>query len=406
MAQPSQSSRALARRIRQHINGREHAFFAVIQPGFEETAVRELREIGIESPLAMINGGAEFTSRLEGCYRVNLCSRTVTRVLMRVTTLRAKTFSQFYSRMVKIPWELYIKNGSKLSFSISSSLSRLYHTDGIESRCRSAIQARLGEYGIIHEFTDDVSGPEAQKIFIRFHENICTVSMDSSGEALYRRGRKTLVSEAPLRETTAACLLREAGLDRYEIMLDPMCGSGTFTIEALEMMLGIQPGLEREFAFQGWPAFRPAAFNHLKQSLDAGAGTEAGERSFSVITADIDPAAVDLARKNLKAAGLASYSRISTSDFTRGRIQVPDDRQCLIVLNPPYGGRLSGFNVKETYRKIGSTIRQKYSSCGYLILTPDMETERALSLTWDKKIVFSHGGTGRGAIIRHSPKTG
>ena len=376
--------KALARRVRQHVNGKEHDFFAIVQPGFEETARGELAEIGIERFRGTVVGGIGFTSRLEGGYRVNLASRTISRLLLRLTEFRADGFDRLARKTAAFPWELFLPDGAAVAFRVDSGRSRLYHEGRIEEESRKAITLRLDD----HRRTVEFAGG-GQTVFVRLDANRCQLSLDTSGGLLYRRGRKPFASEASLRETLAAAILREAGWPRdYDVLVDPMCGAGTFSREAMEMAAGGLPNADREFAFLTWPAFRPAAFEHLKRELAA----KTVHVPRRILTSDLDPAAAETARKNL------GDHPVSVRDFLDGAPPPAGGRR-LYVLNPPYGKRLRGADPRKLYRKIGEAIRRD-PGAGYAIIVPELELERALSLKRDRKILFMNGGIRVAAIIQ------
>jgi len=392
--------RALARRIKQHLVAREHRFFAVVQPGFEETARAELEEIGISPPFELSEGGVEFTARLEGCYRVNLCSRTVTRVLMRVAGFRADNFKSLERHTLDIPWELYLYKDAPVNFNVSCRHSRLYHSGAVEERARKAVAERLSHNGA--DRGDTVRGrasPVGQAVFVRLEDDVCALSLDASGAPLYRRGYKTRVTEAPLRETLAAAILREAKLEKYDTLLDLMGGSGTFSLEGAMMFQGRRPGLDRSFVFTGWPAFREAAFNHLLKRLRAEEQAKA-MTGKTVIYRDMDTRAAGAARFNFSSAGLEGVIRAEEGDFLADPVPIPPGR-AFIALNPPWGARLGGpEEARRLYRKIGETVRKHYAGCGYGIIVPGLDLEKVLGLPYDRKILFMSGGVKVGVLIR------
>jgi putative N6-adenine-specific DNA methylase len=394
MASPD---RALERRIKQHVIAREHRFFAVVQPGFEEIAGDEIREILPGRPAAVLQGGVEFSAKLEACYRVNLCSRTATRVIMRIADFKATHFTKLRRKAQALPWELYLTRGG-MRFNVTCRHSRLYHTGRIEEELAGAVTARLRDYGIealCNGAGDDVP---AQEIFARFEGDICTLSLDSSGTALYRRGYKTSAVEAPLRETTAAAILRASHSERYDMVINPMCGSGTFGIEAALVFAGRCPGVERGFAFQRWPAFHRPAYDYIIKGLAPGEANPPGER---VYCSDIDAAAVAAAKDNANRAGLGAVITVGQGDFLKGGVPLPPAGKALLVLNPPYGVRIGdAAKTAALYRRIGAAVRRGYGQCGYAIIVPGLETEKALSLRYDRKILFTHGGIKVAVIVR------
>ena len=398
------SEKGLQRRIKQHVNAQEHLFYAIVQPGFEQTARRELESIGISDIENIITGGIEFTGKLDDCYRANLCAHTISRLLMRLCSFRATRFDTFRKRIRAFPWELYLSMTSPVSFSINSHRSRLYHTGRLESESAAGIGERFEHLGMhVRMYQGDEKFRNAQVIFVRFDGDRCQISLDTSGEILYRRGYaadyQKLIAEAPLRETIAAAILLEANLHQYDILIDPMCGSGTFCIEAGALFSKRPPGIVRDFAFQHWPAFRERAFSHLKKGLAGTPAVPSASIDRKLICSDRDQRAVSLATENIKRAGLGMNIEIQKRDFLKERISLPDDKKTLIVMNPPYGTRLSQPDLKRHYRKIGNTIRASYQNCGYAIIVPGIELEKVLSLPYERKISFSHGGIGVAVLV-------
>lgn len=395
--------KALARRIRQHAAGKPHRFFAVVQPGFEELALEELRGIGVAEEFSLVEGGIEFEARLDGCYRANLCSRVVTRVLMRLDRFSATHFERLRAKIAAFPWELYFSGTAPPAFSVSCSHSRLYHTGRIEAEMRGAIGERLAHYGIDLPADEGDDARARQTVYARFENDVCETSLDSSGAPLYRRGYKTHITQAPLRETIAAALLRASGVERCNTLVDPMCGSGTFSIEAAHVWSGRCPGVERAFAFELWPAFRPAAFAHLKKTLCTEASAAQRASGKSIVCADIDPAAVESASGNALRAGVEEIVIPVQADFFASAPDAPIRESTLLMLNPPYGERIPHKNITSFYRRIGETIRTRYAACAYCVIVPGIEIEKALSLPWDRKIVFMNGGIRVAAVIKRAP---
>ncbi|MFC1671096.1 class I SAM-dependent RNA methyltransferase [Spirochaetota bacterium] len=401
MDTPINSNKSLARRVKQHVIAGKHQFFAIVQPGFEVAVKKELPEIGIDAVSEIVEGGIEFSSKLEGCYRVNLCSRTITRLLMRLMKFKISRFNKMGRRVSKFPWELYLKAGSSVSFSIKCRHSKLYHTGRIGDEFIKAISARLDEYNSSVSFIEKADGENSQVIFIRMENDICQVSIDSTGRPLYKRGHNKKVTPATLRETLASLILFEAHVSSYDILIDGMCGSGTFSMEAAEIYAGRIPSGKRDFAFMNWPSFKPAAFNYLKNKLLEKENDQIPNR---IIVNDVDKDALSVAGDNLKSTGLFNLFDIMSVDFLREEIPFPRDKKCLIVLNPPYGGRLQKKNIDKFYRQLGNIVRSKYRNCGYAIISPGLEYEKILSLRYDKKILFMNGGIKVAVIIKYAIK--
>jgi putative N6-adenine-specific DNA methylase len=397
--------RSLQRRTRQHVNAQEHRFYAVVQPGFEKTAQNELRGIGIEASSHTNEGGIEFNGRLDDCYRVNLCSRTISRLLMRLTSFKAKSFEKVKKRIQDFPWELYLCDDMPLSFSVSCHRSRLYHTGRLESEIAQRIRNRMESYGneiVFYRGPDKFT--DSQVVFGRFENDICQISLDTSGDLLYRRkygeDYRGLSFRAPLRETIASLILLESRIFDYDIVMDPMCGSGTFSIESGMIFSNRYPGLNRGFAFERWPSFRRAAYNHQLKKLFEKSISESLIHEKRIICSDINSTAIDTARENIRISGLTDHIEIRKMDFLKETIPLPGDKRTLLVLNPPYGTRLKNSSVERIYRGIGRKIRTDYNNCGYAIIVPGIEIEKALSLTYNRKVLFMNGGIRVSLLIK------
>ncbi|TAL37626.1 MAG: hypothetical protein EPN93_05580 [Spirochaetes bacterium] len=395
------TAKALARRIRQHVTGREHRLFAVVHPGFEETAAAELRELGVASTLDLTEGGVEFEGKLEDVYRVNYAAYTPTRLLMRLTVFRAEEFTRLRAKALEFPWELHLAGGAPLSFSITCRHSRLYHTGRIEQEIRAAVSQRFSAAGLPVPQPGDAESPEGAQVFVRFQDDICTLSIDSTGEPLYRRGYRTHVVDAPLRETLAACILRAARLETVRTLIDPMCGSGTFSLEAALMSAGRPAGETRTFAFESWPAFRPAAFGYLKKNFRS-PGPAHG--SLRIVCGDTDERALLATTANAQTAGVSSSVSPVKMDFFDYVSDIAPDATTLLVLNPPYGGRMgSRAGTVLFYKMIGEKVKADYAAARFAIVAPGQECERALDLPYSRKILFMNGGIKVALLVKDAP---
>lgn len=399
------NEKALARRVKDHVVGRRHEFFAVVHPGFEETARRELQGLGIAGAEVSGSGGVAFSGRLEDAWRANLGAGTVSRLLMRLDRFKATGFAGFRARLAGCPWELHLPDRARVRFTVSSARSRLWHEGRLEQEATQAIAGRLAAYGreAVFSGTGDAGAGPGQQVFIRLEENRCLVSLDTSGELLYRRGRSKFVGAAPLRETLACAILREAGIERCGVLLDPFCGSGTFALEAGAIFCGRPVNAGRVFAFQGWPAYKPARFRHLQEELAERFRANAPTGTRRIYCSDIDPRAVETARRNVEAAGLAAIVEADPADFFRLHPPAADPARVLLVMNPPYGERQpAGSDPHAFYRRIGDKLRRDFAGCGWAIIVPGLENEKALGLPHEKKILFHNGGISVALLIHNA----
>jgi putative N6-adenine-specific DNA methylase len=400
------NEKALQRRVKDHVIGSRHEFFAVVQPGFEEAAARELHGLGVSDAKPATVGGITFSGKLSDAYRVNLGAGTVNRLLLRLFHFKATGFGEFKDKMAACPWELYLKDKTPVTFAISAGHSRLWHSGRLEEESLAAIHTRLAIYGrqvSPASKKDAGSADREQAIFVRFDRDRCQVSLDSSGELLYRRGYDKYSAEAPLRETLACAILKTAAIERYQVLIDPFCGSGTFGLEAGLIFSGRPCNQNRHFAFEEWPSFKPIAFQFFKEQLAAELKKQIPAGTKIIYCSDIAQKAIHTTTRNLEVMGLESLLEVSHKDFFKLSAPAIDPTSVLLVLNPPYGTRLgSRENSITLYRRIGAKIRGDFAGCGYAIIVPGLELEKVLSLPYDKKILFRNGGIPVSLLIHQS----
>ncbi len=378
----STSQKAIQRRIARHVIHRLHTFFAVVQPGFEETASKELKLLGIQG-CTVTKGGVAFRGTLEHCYAANYYSRVATRILMRLCHFRAYHFNEIYRTLKEFPWELYIQ-GQRIDVEVSVHNSKLHHTERIGQEVIKAIEKRLSMFGI----PCNTAG-EVQKVFVRFNHDECMVSLDSSGEPLYKRGYKQHISEAPLRETIAAALLYECNVYDYDTIIDPMCGSGTFPIEAWCILHGVPSGANRTFAFMHWPSFRKHIFTG---SIRKEPG---GNRDITIIAGDSNPDMVAITQQNSMKAGAQLHTY--TGDYLKEKMQAVRGK-VLCAVNPPYGKRIHADDTIQLYKRLANIYKAWYPEWSFCVLIPSRIKE-VFTIPADREIHFSHGGLPVSALI-------
>lgn len=379
---------SLEKRIKRHVIGKSHDFFAVTAPGFEALCLAELAALELKG--LAVPGGVQFAGRLSYCYLANLSLRTASRVLMRVFSFQAVHFSELEQHIGEFAWELYLKPGTLKKINVTTHRCRLHHTDAIVERVRDGIVRRLRPLG------DAGQADIPQQVFVRGMRDRFTVSIDSSGENLYLRGIKAHRGKAPLRETIAAAALMRGGVTGAEILLDPMCGTGTFSLEAALIAKNIPPGWFRSFAFAGWPGFRPQRWDHLRRKA---AETFKVLGSPRIFASDLDPQACSALADSLRAHGLSDAASVACRDFFSLNPQDISDRPGVVVINPPYGRRLGqAAESRELIRAIIARIREHYSGWAFILLTP---AGRDLPLAGLPTAVypFFHGGLSVDVIV-------
>ncbi len=358
--------------------------FVVCAPGLETITARELDGLGLTGTPEP--GGVSVQATLADVARLNRELRTASRVLVRLgMPFMARDFAALEQRAGQLPWERVLTPGRPVHVRATSYRSRLYHTDAVAERVLRGLAARLGQAPPLTAFDDD-HATETQLIVVRIAADRCTVSVDSSGPGLWRRGYRLATAKAPLRETLAAALVLASGWDRVSPLVDPFCGSGTILIEAALLAAGHAPNAGRQFAFEHWPA--------LREAEDGGRKTEVDPRPPSsvprLLGSDRDAGAIEAARANAERAGVGAaitFERKAISD-----LHVPAGPGW-IVTNPPYGARVSpGHDLRNLYARFGTVVRERASDWSVTLLTADPKLASTTHLRLTAILSTDNGG--------------
>lgn len=385
---------ALARRIKQSVHAPVHTWFASCAPGLEPVLVRELKALeALEvSPQA---GGVEFKGKLELAYRANLWLRTANRVLMRVAEFRARALEDLYRHAKDVRWETLLPP-RPVRVDISVKASRLTSDTLIERTLRDAIRDRLLEQQLAPLPEE---GDVSQLLLVRLDDNRATLSLDTSGELLHKRGYREATAKAPIRETLAAGILLAAGYDGSAPLVDPMCGAGTFPIEAALIARRLPPGLKRRFRFEDWPSFKEATWRHLKTKATAEALPES---PFPIVGQDLHPGAIAASRANAERAAVLADLTLREADAFSS--PPPEGPAGWVVVNPPYGRRVGEREaIGRLYDHLGATLRRAYPGWRYAIVVPEPSLYGALRLEESERLILPHGGLKVGVAIGKVP---
>jgi len=371
------------------------SFFAVSAPGLEPFTAQELGGLFPDLERATLPGGVLFKGDLTALYRANLYLRTASRILARLGNFfYATTFLELQKRASRLPWERFLSPGQPLSMHVTCHNSKLYHSDAVGRSVSAALEERLGTASPLLK-SDEQTAQPPQLIVVRLSDDKCSVSVDSSGTLLHKRGYRQAVAKAPLRETLAAALLMASGWDQASPMLDPFCGSGTIPIEAALLALGIPPGIKRRFAFMDWPNFDQP----LWQTLHASASTLHGQPPI-ILASDRDAGAIKMAHGNAERAGVSDHIEFkcqAVSSIT------PPDNIGWVVTNPPYGLRLSeGKDLRNLYAQFGNVLRQNCPGWNLSVLCSDPVLLGQMQVKMDASLNLVNGGIrvrlGRGIV--------
>ena len=379
---------SLSKRIKRHVTGRIRDYFIVTHPGFERLCLKELTSLPITAEQASaVPGGVEFKARLEDCYLANLNLRTAGRILLRIQSFKASNFKQLEKRFVEIPWEIYLARHSLFEIHVTVRHCRLYHSEAVGARLSETITGILGRPAVEDENSRIRVTP--QRIFVRGVDDRFTVSIDSSGDHLYKRGVKKHTGRAPLRETLAAASLLLAGYTGVEPVIDPMCGAGTYSLEALLIAKKIPPGWFREFAFMQWPSFRPERFEYLKRQYRN--RFESFEKPV-ILASDKDPEACGRLEQCVRHFGLSDGVHIVNKDFFDVAPSDFADQAGVVAINPPYGRRLENRATSEQlFTRICARLNQEYKGWKVILISPTQNLANKVTISLESYPLF-HGG--------------
>jgi putative N6-adenine-specific DNA methylase len=375
------------KRVKRHVIGREHHFFVAVPPALADLCDRELRHLLVpENELQRRPGGFAFRGRLNDAYRINLLSRFSNRILMQVASFKATSFRRLEQRLSELPWELYLFGGSPLKIRVTVRKCRLYHSSAIAARVQEQVGRHLAQFGLPPARNQRLH--QIQQLFVKGGHDRFTVSIDSSGDPLFKRGLKTHGGRAPLRENLAAAVLKLAKYDGRKPLMDPMCGSGTFSLEAALISANIPPGWFREFAFMQWPSFVQRRWRYLRSQSELGI-RQAG--SAAILAADIDDSACAALSQTLHKNGLADRITIVKKDFFELSPQEWTARRGVIVLNPPYGRRLSAMTDAGRLDRIFEHLSKFYGGWRLALIMPRRCFERKMPFALEIHPIM-HGG--------------
>jgi putative N6-adenine-specific DNA methylase len=376
------------KRLKRHVIGRTRRYFIVSPPGFEALCRQELLSLALTDPQAsVIPGGVEYKGRLYDCYRANLFLRSAGRILMRIHQFKATNFRQLEKNVVGIPWELYLPPKPQPDMHTTTQHCRLHHTDALGEYLMAGINQRLSDARFEDNNTFHFS--HRQKILIRGRDDRFTVSIDSSGEHLYKRGLKRHPGKAPLRETIAAAALLLAGYAGTEPLIDPMCGTGTFSLEAALIAKNIPPGWFREFAFMGWPSFRQSQWESLKLRSEEKIRPP---QTPLIFASDKDPFACDRLKECISKFGLEDAVQVLNQDFFDISPRQLSGQKGMVAINPPHGHRMGTRQESVALlQAIFTKLAQQYRGWKLAIIVPGPKA--GINIPFNLKAYpLSHGG--------------
>lgn len=349
--------------------------------GLEDVLVQELKQLGA-SQIVKKNRAVEFLGDLGFLYKANYSLRTALKILVPIHHFKAKNETIFEKEINKIPWENYFFNSQ--SFAIDATVYSDYfkHSQYIMLKMKDGIvdrfRKKFGKRPDIERFNPDI------KFHLHISNQVVTISLDSSGDPLFKRGYRKSHFEAPINEVLAAGLLNLAGWDGKGNFLDPMCGSGTLLVEAAMIALNMPPQLHRkQFGFMNWKNFDLELFNKIKDTRI----NRIRDFSGKIVGYDISDKALVSAKNNIEAADLSEFIELKNQDFFTSQKEL---FPLLVVFNPPYDERLS-ITTDHFYKNIGDTLKNNYKNTLAWFITSDLEAYKKIGLRPSRKIKIYNG---------------
>lgn len=379
-----EKSTALEKRIKRQVTARDHRFFVVVSPGLLDVCLREMKLLfNDQKTLTVVDGGIEFDGSVTDCYLANLHLRTASRIIMRLGSFTASDFATLEKKIETIPWELYLEGGRPPTIQVTLKKSRLYHSGAVEQRFRDMFTRTRA---CLEKTKPRI--PE-QTLFVRAFQDRFEVSLDSSGELLYLRGLKTQGGIAPLRETLAAGMLMLAGYDGTLPLIDPMCGTGSFSLEAAMIAQHIPPGWFRNFAFEHWPCFRPGSMKNIRREAEA--LIRPGKQPM-IFSSDQDPEACNRLKAHVAKTGMDSVIQVAHRDLFAFDPERLGLGKGLVMVNPPYGLRIgTKMQSEHLIRDLFELFEKKYQGWTVGLISP-LDTKTLKPSFPVKSFPLFHGG--------------
>ncbi len=359
--------------------------FAACAPGLEPLLADELAALGAAPDV--VRGGVEVDADPTRLHRAHLETGLASHLLVRVQAFRAHSFAELERGATRVDWARFLSPGAPLAFRARAKKSRLYHTGAIAERVRGAVEAQLGA---LPEPDDG-----APALLARIERDRCTLSLDTSGEPLHRRGYRLATGKAPLREDLARALVRVSGWDPETPLADPFCGSGTIAIEAAILARGLPPGRLRAFALERTPLFDATLFGRLRAEAEA----RALERAPAPIWAsDRDPGAVEATRANAERAGVLADLRLDQTPLGKARIAADAPPRGALVTNPPHGERVGDpRTLRALHQTLGRIVPPEWRVA---LLVRDRRLALATGLDLHTALLTDSGGSKVRMMVR------
>ena len=354
---------------------------ATTQFGLEGILASELNELGAND-IEILSRAVKFKGDLALLYKCNLYLRTALKILKPIATFEALNEQALYNEVKKIDWSKYLTTDQTFAIDGTTSGEVFTHSKFVALKSKDAIVDQFREIDGIRP-SIDVDDPDLQ-INIHISEVACSVSIDSTGLPLSKRGYRLEQIFAPISEVLAAGIILLSGWDKKSNFYDPMCGSGTFSIEAALMACNIPNGRLRHFAFEKWNDFDASLWEMIRSEAE----TKIKPFEGKIFASDIEKRAIEISIQNARRAGVEDYIVFKNCDFLSSTLESDPG---VVVLNPPYGERLQSDDIVEFYREIGTRLKHFYNGCDAWIISANLEALKFIGLKPSRKIKLYNG---------------
>lgn len=349
--------------------------------GLEEVLAEEIRKLGGKR-VEVKNRAVNCEGDLGFLYKINYSARTALKIMVPLFTFKAWDENRFYDKIFAFPWDEYMDVNQTFAIDATVYSERFKHSQFMSLKMKDAI---VDYFKFKYRTRPDVDPKNPDiKFHLHIDRELVTISLDSSGDPLFKRGYRKEQGEAPINEVLASGMLQMAGWDGKGNFLDPMCGSGTLLIEAAMIAMDLPAQLFRKnFGFMNWKNYDAELFGKIKEFRV----NRIKEFTGKIVGYDIDPAMLSAARTNVAAAEMEDVIDIKEQDFFESKKEL---FPLMMVFNPPYDERIE-INDEEFYRKIGDTFKQNYPNTLAWLITSDLEAVKKIGLRPSRKIKLFNG---------------
>ena len=350
--------------------------------GMEKVLAKELLDLGAQN-IQIGNRIVSFMGDKGFIYKSNLCLHTALKILKPIHKFKANSNEELYSELYNYEWGNYMNESNTFIFDSVLSGNIFTHSLFVSQKAKDALVDKFRDQNI-NRPNVDLEYPDF-RFHLHINNNDCSLLLDSSGESLHKRGYRMSTNIAPINEVLAAGIIKLSGWDKSIDFIDPMCGSGTFLIEAAMMASNIPANINRdEFAFEKWPDWDLDLFELIQNSLLK----KVKEPSINIYGYDKAPSAILKAKQNINQASLSDFISVNQSSFFE--TTKSSNKKLHLITNPPYGERLKG-DIKELYKNIGDTLKTHYPDTDAWFISSNLDAMKYVGLRPSRKIKLFNG---------------